>query len=55
MRIAIMGAGAVGGALAGFLDQAGRHEFTLCTRRPIPHLTATWPERVAHLNGRNKP
>ncbi len=44
MRVAIVGVGAIGGALAGFLDRMGSHELTLCTRRPIPHLAVIWPE-----------
>lgn len=38
MRIAIVGVGAIGGALAGFLDQAEGHDLVLSTRRPIPQF-----------------
>jgi 2-dehydropantoate 2-reductase len=53
MRIAIVGVGAIGGALAGFLDQPGTHELTLCMRRPMPHLTVTWPEGETRVKARN--
>jgi 2-dehydropantoate 2-reductase len=52
MRIAIVGVGAIGGALAGFLDQAGAHELILCTRRPMPRLTVTWPAGQTRVNAR---
>jgi len=38
-KVAIVGVGAIGGALAGFLQTVGKHEITLCTRRPLPRLT----------------
>jgi 2-dehydropantoate 2-reductase len=53
MRIAIVGVGAIGGALAGFLDQAEGHELILCTRRPMPQLTVTWPHGETRVKGRN--
>jgi 2-dehydropantoate 2-reductase len=34
-RIAIVGPGAIGGALAAWLCHTGRHEVTLCARRPL--------------------
>ena len=37
--IAIVGPGAVGGVLAGWLTKAGRTQLTLCARRPLPPLT----------------
>ena len=43
-RIAIVGVGAIGGALAGLLHSAEQHEITLCTRRPIDTLTVHTPE-----------
>ena len=52
-RVAIIGVGAIGGALAGLLASAGRHELTLCTRRPLAGLTVHTPEgdlRVAAQN-----
>jgi 2-dehydropantoate 2-reductase len=37
--VAIVGPGAVGGVLAGWLTKAGRTTLTLCARRPLPMLT----------------
>ena len=42
-RIAIVGVGAIGGAIAGLLETTGQHEITLCTRRPLPQLTVVLP------------
>jgi 2-dehydropantoate 2-reductase len=53
MRVAIVGVGAIGGALAGLLAQAGEHELVLCTRRPLPGLTVTWPEGETQVKARN--
>lgn len=53
MRIAVVGVGAIGGALAGFLDQAKGHELILCTRRPMPQLSVTWPNGETLVRGRN--
>ncbi len=36
-RVAIVGVGAIGGAIAGLLEMAGGHEILLCTRRPLEH------------------
>jgi 2-dehydropantoate 2-reductase len=38
-KIAIVGPGAVGGVLAGWLTRAGRSTLTLCARRALPGLT----------------
>lgn len=43
-RVAIVGVGAIGGALAGLLETANRHEITLCMRRPLESLTVQMPE-----------
>ena len=43
-RIAIIGAGAIGGVIAALLQQAGRHELTLCVRRPLASLTVETPD-----------
>jgi 2-dehydropantoate 2-reductase len=52
-HIAIVGVGAVGGALAGLLTTAGRHEITLCTRRPLNGLTVHTPESDVQVHARN--
>jgi len=52
-RVAIVGVGAIGGALAGLLESAGRHEITLCTRRPLKALTVHTPEGEVHVNAHN--
>lgn len=52
-RVAVVGVGAIGGALAGLLQSAGGHEITLCTRRPLPELTVKMPQGVLHVKARN--
>jgi len=52
-RVAIVGVGAIGGVLAGLLEAAGRHEITLCTRRPLEGLTVTTPEGVVWVKAKN--
>ena len=52
-KVAIVGVGAIGGALAGFLETAGGHEVTLCTRRPMPRLTVKTAERAFEVHARN--
>jgi 2-dehydropantoate 2-reductase len=42
-RIAIIGVGAIGGVIAGLLQQTGRHEVVLCVRRPLTKLTVETP------------
>jgi 2-dehydropantoate 2-reductase len=39
--------------LAALLDATGRHEITLCTRRPLKALTVKTPEGVVVVNARN--
>lgn len=53
MRVAIVGLGAIGGALAGLLDRTGEHELTLCTRTPLPQLVVTWPDGETQVRARN--
>ena len=53
MRVAIVGVGAIGGALSGLLDRPGERQLTLCTRRPMPELTVTWPDGETRVRGRN--
>ena len=45
-RIAIVGPGAVGGVIAALLVKSGRHEVTLCARRPLAELTVETPGGV---------
>jgi len=42
-RIAIIGVGAIGSVIAALLQQSGRHEVILCTRRPLPELLVETP------------
>ncbi|ATC62566.1 2-dehydropantoate 2-reductase [Nibricoccus aquaticus] len=44
-RIAIVGPGAVGGVVAGWLAHTGRHEVILCSRRPLPELVVELSDR----------
>lgn len=52
-KVAIVGVGAIGGALAGLLETAGGHEMTLCARRPLPQLTVKTLEREFQVQARN--
>ena len=52
-RVAIVGVGAIGGVMAGLLEAAGRHEITLCTRRPLNGLTVKTPEGVMRVKAKN--
>jgi 2-dehydropantoate 2-reductase len=52
-RVAIVGVGAIGGVLAAQLEVTGRHEITLCTRRPLDQLTVKTPEGVVAVKARN--
>lgn len=52
-RIAIVGVGAIGGALAGLLSKTGRHELTLCSRRPLAALTVHTPEGDVHVTAQH--
>ena len=45
-RIAVVGPGAVGGAVAAWLHSTGRHEVCLCARTTRPPLEVTTPNRV---------
>lgn len=42
-RIAVVGPGAVGGVIAAWLEKTGRHEVTLCARRPLGQLHVETP------------
>jgi 2-dehydropantoate 2-reductase len=52
-RVSIVGVGAIGGAIAGLLEIAGRHEITLCTRRPLPQLAVAMPSGSVRVRARN--
>ncbi len=52
-RVAIVGVGAIGGALAGLLKTAGNHQITLCTRRPLKELTVYTPEGTVDVKSHN--
>ncbi len=51
--VAVVGVGAIGGVLAGLLERTGRHEVTLCTRRPLASLTVDTPDGAVHVRARN--
>jgi 2-dehydropantoate 2-reductase len=46
-RIAVVGLGSIGGAVAGCLAVAGRHDVVVCTRQPIERLTLESPNGTA--------
>src|SRR5690606_6022466 len=48
-RLAVVGVGSGGGPVAGCLAQAGRHEGTLCVRRPLDRLTVERPEGTVEV------
>ncbi len=52
-QVAILGVGAIGGAIAGLLEMAGGHEIMLCTRRPLEQLTVTMPSGLVRVRARN--
>lgn len=52
-HIAIVGVGAIGAAIAGLLEMTGRHEITLCTRRPLHELTVAMPSGPVRMRARN--
>lgn len=52
-RIAVVGVGAIGGALAALLELAGGHEIVLCTRRPMAQLLADTPQGQVRVQATN--
>jgi 2-dehydropantoate 2-reductase len=52
-KIAIIGVGAIGGVVAALLQQAGRHEVTLCTRRPLGRLSVETPDGTVQIDMAN--
>lgn len=49
-RIAIIGVGAIGSVIAALLQQTGRHELILCTRRPLPELRVETPDGPVEIH-----
>jgi 2-dehydropantoate 2-reductase len=47
--IAVIGLGSIGGAAAGCLAAAGRHDVTACMRKPIARLTLERPDDTVEL------
>jgi 2-dehydropantoate 2-reductase len=52
-RVAVVGVGAIGGALAALLEVTGQHEIVLCTRRPMESLTVQTPDGVVTVEAQN--
>jgi 2-dehydropantoate 2-reductase len=52
-RIAIVGVGAIGGAIAALIQSAGHHELILCTRSPLPQLSVESAEGVVNVEVTN--
>ncbi len=48
----MVGPGAIGGAVAAWLCDSGRHEVTLCARRPLPGLEVLTPEKTIAVQPR---
>jgi 2-dehydropantoate 2-reductase len=51
-RIAIVGVGAIGSAVAALLEKTGRHEVLLCVRRPLPQLIVEYGADRREVRGR---
>jgi 2-dehydropantoate 2-reductase len=52
-RVAVVGVGAIGGVVAALLQATGRHEITLCTRRPMDGLTVHTPDGAVPVRATN--
>lgn len=52
-RVAVVGVGAIGGVIASLVHLAGRHQITLCTRRPLGQLTVRTPKGDVHVEATN--
>lgn len=52
-RIAIVGVGAIGSALAALLQTTGKHDLILCTRRPLAELLVQTPDGAVRVTYRN--
>jgi 2-dehydropantoate 2-reductase len=51
-RIAIIGVGAIGSVIAALLQQSGRHELILCTRKPLPELLVETPDGPVEIRAK---
>ena len=49
LRVAVIGLGSIGAAVAGCLAAAGRHDVIACTRQPLERLTLESPAGTAEL------
>jgi 2-dehydropantoate 2-reductase len=49
LSVAVIGLGSIGGAAAGCLAAAGRHDIIACTRKPLERLTLDGPNGTAEL------
>src|SRR5580704_10175678 len=49
LTVAVIGLGSIGGAAAGCLAAAGRHDVIACTRKPLERLTLDGPNGTAEL------
>ncbi len=49
LQVAVVGLGSIGGAAAGCLAAAGRHDVVVCMRRPIERLTLDQPGGVVEV------
>ena len=52
-KISIIGVGAIGGITTALLETTGRHELTLCTRRPMQELIVRTAEGVIAPKAKN--
>lgn len=51
-KIAIVGAGAIGGVAAALLQSAGRHDLVLCVRTPMEQLVVETPEGMVQIEAK---
>ena len=51
-KIAIVGVGAIGSAVAALLEKTGQHEVLLCVRRPLPELIVEYGADRRAVHGR---
>jgi 2-dehydropantoate 2-reductase len=52
-RVAVVGVGAIGGVIAALLHTTGRHQITLCTRRPLGQLIVRTPHGDVQVKATN--